>query len=56
MKRRLSGIILATEIAAIVLLHVFKLNHQPKNDGISKAIVMTQPLRMNTSYTVSVSR
>ncbi|HLK28973.1 MAG TPA: hypothetical protein VKT28_10335 [Puia sp.] len=50
MKKRLSGMILAAEIAAIMLLHAYKLNHQPKNDGQQKTDIVSEQMRISSSY------
>ena len=56
MKKRLSGIVLATEIAAIVLLHAFRLNHQERNDKASKPGESLQQENITLSHSYSFSR
>jgi len=54
MKKRLSGIILATEIAAIVMMHMFKLNHQEKTGKLLRPDA-TQQANINISHSYSFS-
>ena len=54
MKKRLSLIILVTEIAAIVVLHSFKLNHQDKL-RLSKPEDATQQQSISLSHSYSFS-
>ena len=56
MKKRVSGIILAAEITAIMLLHAYKLNHQPKNDGQQKTDVVSEQMRISHSYSYTSLR
>ena len=55
MKKKLSGIILATEIAAIVLLHAFKLNHQSKNDRLPRTDVVSRQLNISSNQSYAFS-
>jgi hypothetical protein len=56
MKKRLSGLILATEIAAIVMLHLFKISHQEKTDKLPKHDAVLQKTNIGiTSISHSVS-
>ncbi len=50
MKKKLSSIILAAEIAAIMLLHAYKLNHQPKNGAQQKTDEASEQMRISHSY------
>jgi len=55
--RKLSGIVLAAEIGAIMLLHAFKLAHQDKNDNQQKVDVVTSPqIKISHSYSYTSFR
>ncbi|MBS1666041.1 MAG: hypothetical protein JST58_01550 [Bacteroidetes bacterium] len=54
MKKRLSLIILATEIAAIVIIHSFKLSHQDKL-RLSKPEDASQQQNISLSHSYSYS-
>jgi hypothetical protein len=53
MKKRLSGIILAAEIAGIVMLHAFRLSHQERNDKASKPTESLQQANISLSHSYS---
>ncbi len=53
MKKRMSGIILAAEIAAIMVLHAHKMNHHQRNDGVQKMDEFSQQLKISHSYSYS---
>jgi len=57
MKQKLSGIVLAVEIGAIVLLHTFKLTHQEKNDGQRKIdVVSSHQIKISNTYSYTSFR
>jgi hypothetical protein len=55
MKKRLSGIILATEIVAIVALHTLKINHPEKTAKLPKSNAVSQQINISLSHAYSFS-
>ena len=56
MRRNFSGIILVTEIAAIMILHAFRLNNHAKNEKPGKTEVVSQQPMVNTGTSYAFSK
>jgi len=55
MKKRLSGLVLATEIAAIVMLHSIKISHLEKTDKSPRRNGITQQAHISLGRSYSFS-
>lgn len=56
MRKRLSGLLLAVEIVAIVMLHALKISHQGKNERLTGTDASLQQPNISLIHSYSLSR